>query len=198
MTWHQGNFWGAFIFLCFHSAFCISSDMLDWRASGINALVEQVTDVKISWKWPLAILFKVCLCKIGWHTDKFNLTSPNLHEIDVGIALKIKESDQRSKGWREKNSLHFARVAKPPSARQQCWPESFCKSGWFEKCPDDLQSIGMIWRVSGWSESVWMIWKGLYFVDTYFKSMNSNYFFYWYWYWNCCLTHFCCKFDNAI
>ena len=64
--------------------------------------------------------------------------------------------------------------------------------------PDDLQIIGMIWRVSGWSESVWMIWKGLYFVDTYFKSMNSNYFFYWYWYWNCCLTHFCCKFDNAI
>ena len=98
MTWHQGNLWGAFMFLCFHFAFCISLDMVDWPASGINALVEQVTDVKISWKWPLAILFKVCLCKIGWHTDKLNLTSPNLNEVDVGIALKITKSDQRSKG----------------------------------------------------------------------------------------------------
>ena len=89
MTWHQGNFWGAFIFLCFPSEFCFSLDMVEWTASGINTLVEQVTYVKISWKWPLAVLFKVCLCKIGWHSDKFNLTSPNLRQIDAGIALKI-------------------------------------------------------------------------------------------------------------
>ena len=30
--------------------------------------------------------------------------------------------------------------------------ESFCKSGWSEKCPNDLKSVRMIWKVSGWSE----------------------------------------------
>ena len=38
--------------------------------------------------------------------------------------------------------------------------------GWFEKCPDDIHSIWMIWKESRWSakclddlEIVWMIWK---------------------------------------
>ena len=39
-------------------------------------------------------------------------------------------------------------------------------SEWFEKCPDDMHSIQMIWKESGWFakclddlESVQMIWK---------------------------------------
>ena len=59
------------------------------------------------------------------------------------------------------------RVAKTPSARQQCWPESFCKSGkflrqvhyWLEnfwilcntKYQDNMQSVRMNWKVSGQS-----------------------------------------------
>jgi len=61
-----------------------------------------------------------------------------------------------------------ARVTKTPSARQQCWPESFCKSGKFlrqvhywlknfrilcnTKYPDNMQSVWMNWKVSGWSK----------------------------------------------
>ena len=60
------------------------------------------------------------------------------------------------------------RVTKTPSARQQCWPESFCKSGKFlrkvhfwlmnfrilcnTKCPDTMQSVQMNWKVSGQSK----------------------------------------------
>ena len=60
------------------------------------------------------------------------------------------------------------RVAKTPSARQQCWPESFCKSGKFlrqihywlknfqilrnTKYPDNMQSVQMNWKVSGQSK----------------------------------------------
>ena len=60
------------------------------------------------------------------------------------------------------------RVTKTPSARQQCWPESFCKSGKFlwqvhywlknfqilcnTKYPDNMQSVQMNWKVSGQSK----------------------------------------------
>ena len=60
------------------------------------------------------------------------------------------------------------RVTKTPSARQQCWPESFCKYGKFlrqvhywlknfrilcnTKYPDNMQSVRMNWKVSGQSK----------------------------------------------
>ena len=60
------------------------------------------------------------------------------------------------------------RVKKNPSARQQCWPENFCKSGKFlrqvhywlknfrilcnTKYPDNMQSVWMNWKVSGQSK----------------------------------------------
>ena len=63
---------------------------------------------------------------------------------------------------------HSARVAKTPSARQQCWPESFCKSGKFSrqvhywlknfrilcntKYPDNMQNVyahlSQIWKLT--------------------------------------------------
>ena len=62
----------------------------------------------------------------------------------------------------------ISRVAKTPSARQQCWPESFCKSGKFlrqvhywqknirilcnTKYPDNMQTVRMNWKVSGQSK----------------------------------------------
>ena len=75
-----------------------------------------------------------------------------------------------------------SRVRKTPSARQQCWPESFCKSGkflqqahywlknfrifwkmsgYYTKYPDNIKSVRMNWKVSGWSKSVGMNWKVL-------------------------------------
>ena len=67
-----------------------------------------------------------------------------------------------------KRFCHIIRVAKTPSARQQCWPESFCKSGKFlrqvhywltnfrilcnTKYPDNMQSVRMNWKVSGQSK----------------------------------------------
>ena len=75
------------------------------------------------------------------------------------------------------------RVRKTPSARQQCWPETFCESGkffrirkvfatrWrisghFGKCPDTIQNIQIICNVSGWTgkfpddlKSVGMNWN---------------------------------------
>ena len=60
------------------------------------------------------------------------------------------------------------RVRKTPSACQQCWPESFCKSRKFlrqvhywlknfrilcnTKYPDNMQSVRMNWKVSGQSK----------------------------------------------
>ena len=75
-------------------------------------------------------------------------------------------------GWQALQVLIFwgvkYRVAKTPSARQQCWPESFCKSGKFlrqvhywlknfrilcnTKYPDNMQSVRMNWKVSGQSK----------------------------------------------
>ena len=64
--------------------------------------------------------------------------------------------------------LRYFRVTKTPSACQQCWPESFCKSGKFlrqvhywlknfwilcnTKYPDNMQSVRMNWKVSGQSK----------------------------------------------
>ena len=61
-----------------------------------------------------------------------------------------------------------SRVTKTLSARQQCWLESFCKSGKFlrqvhywlkiirilcnTKYPDNMQSVRMHWKVSGQSK----------------------------------------------
>ena len=61
-----------------------------------------------------------------------------------------------------------SRVRKTLSARQQCWLESFCKSGKFlrqvnywlknfrilckTKYPDNMQSVRMNWKVSGQSK----------------------------------------------
>ena len=74
----------------------------------------------------------------------------------------------------------FSRVRKTPSARQQCWPESFCESGkflqqahyWlknfqiFWKCTNTIQNIQIICKVSRWTgkfpdylKSVRMNWK---------------------------------------
>ena len=74
-----------------------------------------------------------------------------------------------------------SRVRKTPSARQQCWPETFCESGkffrirkvfatrWrisghFGKCPDTIQNIQIICNASGWTGK---------FPD-YLKSVGMN------------------------
>ena len=72
------------------------------------------------------------------------------------------------KSSRELRRMAGSRVAKTQSARQQCWPESFCKSGKFlrqvhywlkntrilcnTKYPDNMQSVRMNWKVSGRSK----------------------------------------------
>ena len=70
-------------------------------------------------------------------------------------------------------SQSWSRVRKTLSARQQCWPESFCKSGKFlqqahywlknfrifwkmsgcyTKYPKNMQSVRRNWKVSAWSK----------------------------------------------
>ena len=80
----------------------------------------------------------------------------------------------------DKSVCKDCRVIKTPSARQQCWPESFCESGkflqkshywlknlrmfwkmsgYYTKYTDNIKSVRMNWKVSGWSKSVGMNWK---------------------------------------
>ena len=61
----------------------------------------------------------------------------------------------------------LSRVRKTPSARQQCWPESFCEKfiiGWRISGYFAIQNIQIIWKVSRWTgkfpdnlKSVWII-----------------------------------------
>ena len=79
-----------------------------------------------------------------------------------------------AKGRRLSSTLEFVLLMKPKDSSesqkppQQCWPESFCKSGKFlrqvhywlknfrilcnTKYPDNMQSVWMNWKVSGWSK----------------------------------------------
>ena len=72
-----------------------------------------------------------------------------------------------SRSLSNSQSLTLNRVTKTPSARQQCWPESFCKSGKFlrqvhywlknfrilcsTKYPDKYAGVQMNWKFSGYS-----------------------------------------------
>ena len=86
---------------------------------------------------------------------------------DCSLHNKVHTSNRRL-FEKKKHFLGVTRVTKTPSARQQCWPESFCKSGKFlrqvhywlknirilcnTKYPDNMQSVRMNWKVSGQSK----------------------------------------------
>ena len=45
----------------------------------------------------------------------------------------------------------YVRVRKTPSARQQCWPESFCESGKFlQQAHYLLKNFRIFWKMSGY------------------------------------------------
>ena len=89
----------------------------------------------------------------------YNPTISQIYKYQISPMILTAQSLTRSS---------CLRVTKTPSARQQCWPESFCKSGKFlrqihywlnnfwilcnTKYPDNMQSVRMNWKVSGQSK----------------------------------------------
>ena len=100
---------------------------------------------------------------------KYSLLSRGNH---IKRRLNCQTSATAKSGWlhhcSKRYSLLVTRVAKTPSARQQCWPESFCKSGKFlrqvhywlknfrilciTKYPGNMQIVRMNWKVFGQSK----------------------------------------------
>ena len=88
---------------------------------------------------------------------------PQRQKVDKAICLY-----QYHQQIRDEDPPPRFRVTKTPSARRQCCPESFCKSGKLlrqvhyclknfrilcnTKYPDNMQSVRMNWKVSGQSK----------------------------------------------
>jgi len=103
-----------------------------------------------------------------WHLLDFKC------DCEFCLWLARGEPNSTKKEWRHPcEAVMDSRVRKTPSARQQCWPESFCESGkflqkahywlknirifwdmsgYYTKYPDNIQSVRMNWKVFGWSK----------------------------------------------
>ena len=139
--------------------------------------------VTLIWPQRTKVIMKVFRTKVIVGTFNSTTTSPVEDESPQSLSLLSEhEGSGHSREHLELFVVRFyllqgevgnnlsaeARVTKNPSACQQCWPESFCKSGKFlrqvhywlknfrilcnTKYPDNMQSVRMNWKVSGQSK----------------------------------------------
>ena len=103
-------------------------------------------------------------------TTKLAFGEASRNPLPLFCLMNLRNSRLLSLTPRSRNQFLLCniRVTKTPSARQQCWPESFCKSGKFlrqvhywlnnfrilcnTKYPDNMQTVRMNWKVSGQSK----------------------------------------------
>ena len=116
-------------------------------------------------------IFPKCAPKIPWKCFHFLLEIPTPISTHILPSPFLSLPTYTSAQIIHPEYSHLTgrdRVTKTPSARQQCWPESFCKSGKFlwqvhywlknfrilcnTKYPDNMQSVRMNWKVSGQSK----------------------------------------------
>ena len=115
-------------------------------------------------------LIGCCIIWKGWESVTWHILSYyfSFHDILLlyffrFILLVIEKYCRRHNGPIKAGS----RVRKTPSARQQCWPESFCESGKFlQKAHYWLKNFRIFWKMSGYytkypdnMQSVLMNWK---------------------------------------